>query len=80
MRRPISLNADLAYVQDPRIDVSRATLNHTDIKSALLSRKKTIADVHVYNTHLSLDPNKKVTNQKSSGRCWLFATTNVCYI
>lgn len=68
---------DHDIAQDPRISVSRSILNHTDIKAALLSRKKTIADVHVYNTKLSSDPNKKVTNQKSSGRCWLFATTNV---
>lgn len=68
---------DSEIAKDPSITVSKAVLNHADLKTTLLSRKKTIADVHIYNTKLSSDPNKKVTNQKSSGRCWLFATTNV---
>lgn len=63
--------------EDPRIAVSRAILNHADIKNSLLSREKTTAGIHIYNTKLPTNPNKKVTNQKSSGRCWLFATTNV---
>jgi len=42
----------------------------------LLSRKAKIANIHVFNTQLNI-PNAKVTDQKSSGRCWLFATTNI---
>ena len=34
---------------------------------------------HTFNTKLSVEGNP-VTNQKSSGRCWLFATTNTLRI
>jgi aminopeptidase C len=54
--------------------------HHIDFKSALVNRKKTTADIHVYNTKLDFSGNKKVTNQKSSGRCWLFATENVWHL
>ena len=32
---------------------------------------------HVYIYDISVTPHLKVTNQKSSGRCWLFAALNV---
>ncbi|KAF8316884.1 peptidase C1B, bleomycin hydrolase [Clavulina sp. PMI_390] len=68
---------DTAIAEDPRLAVSKAVLNHADLKTTLLQRNTLIRDPHVYNTKLPFNPNKKVTNQKSSGRCWLFATTNV---
>jgi len=42
----------------------------------LQSRSAHIADVHVFNTEIDFKTGP-VTNQKSSGRCWIFATTNV---
>lgn len=56
--------------------LSRAVLAHSDLSSALVRREAIVADVHVFNTELDLkaDP---ITDQKESGRCWLFAATNV---
>ena len=60
----------------PRLELTRTVLNHTDVRSALLSRKAIVDDVHVFNTEVKFKTGP-VTSQKSSGRCWLFATTNV---
>jgi len=59
-----------------KIQLSRTILVGTDFKNALVSRKGVVADAHVFNNQLEFktDP---ITSQKSSGRCWLFATTNV---
>jgi bleomycin hydrolase len=56
--------------------LARAILAHTNLKSALVRRDALVADVHVFNTELDFKTNP-ITDQKSSGRCWLFATTNV---
>jgi bleomycin hydrolase len=56
--------------------LARAILAHTNLNSALVRRDALVADAHVFNTELEFKTNP-VTNQKSSGRCWLFATTNV---
>lgn len=61
---------------DPKAQLARTILSHSDIRSALVSRSARIADAHVFNTELDFKTGP-VTNQKSSGRCWLFATTNV---
>jgi len=61
---------------DPKIQLARTILSHTNIRSALTSREAYIADRHVFNTEVEFKTGP-VTNQKSSGRCWLFATTNV---
>lgn len=50
-------------------------INKTDLLGALINRDATIADQMVFNVTLS-EENQVVSNQKSSGRCWLFATTN----
>lgn len=60
----------------PNFELARTVLNHTDVRAALLSRKAVVADAHVFNHELKFQPGP-VTDQKSSGRCWLFATTNV---
>ncbi|KAL7409099.1 peptidase C1B bleomycin hydrolase [Mrakia frigida] len=65
------------FDKDPKNLLAQTILSHTDIPTALLSRSVQIKDTHVYNTTLAHD-STIVTNQASSGRCWLFATTNVC--
>lgn len=61
---------------DPKTVLARNIFVDTDFKSALATRSARIADPHIFN--LSLDfKTGPITNQKSSGRCWLFATTNV---
>ena len=62
--------------KDPKVQLARTILVDTDYKTALASRSTRVADPHVFNLQLDFktDP---ITSQKSSGRCWLFATTNV---
>ncbi|KAI0699227.1 peptidase C1B, bleomycin hydrolase [Cytidiella melzeri] len=60
----------------PHVEFARSILNHTDLRSTLKSRKAVISDTHVFNNELKFKTGP-ITNQKSSGRCWLFATTNV---
>ena len=36
-----------------------------------------LADVHVFNVSIGPSEGAPITNQRSSGRCWLFASTNV---
>jgi bleomycin hydrolase len=61
---------------DPKLQLARTILSHSDIKSALQSRAAHIADVHVFNNEIDFKT-LPITDQKSSGRCWIFATTNV---
>ena len=62
--------------QSPKLQLSRSILNHSNIREALISRGTRVADAHVFNLELDFKTNP-ITSQKSSGRCWLFATTNV---
>lgn len=61
---------------DPKAELARIILCHSDISSALVSRSARTADTHIFNTAIDFKTGP-ITNQKSSGRCWLFATTNV---
>ncbi|KAH9858672.1 peptidase C1B bleomycin hydrolase [Lenzites betulinus] len=65
-----------AVTQSPKLQLARTILNHTNIRETLTSRSARIADAHVFNTELEFKTSP-ITSQKSSGRCWLFATTNV---
>ena len=59
-----------------KIQLARTILSQSNIASVLTSRSARIADQHVFNHTLDFKTGP-VTNQQSSGRCWLFATTNV---
>ncbi|KAG6378183.1 peptidase C1B, bleomycin hydrolase [Boletus reticuloceps] len=61
---------------DPKIQLARTILAHSNIKTTLTSREAQIAIPHVFNSEIDFKAGP-ITNQKSSGRCWLFATTNV---
>ncbi|KIO30374.1 hypothetical protein M407DRAFT_69333 [Tulasnella calospora MUT 4182] len=63
-------------IKDSKTSVSRAVLDHVDMSTALLSRAARVADTHVFNLKLDYEATP-ITNQLSSGRCWLFASTNV---
>lgn len=69
-------NWEAAAAASPKVRLARAILSHTNLKSALVRREAIIADAHVFNTELDFKTSP-VTDQKSSGRCWIFATTNV---
>ncbi|KAG2043600.1 peptidase C1B, bleomycin hydrolase [Suillus americanus] len=65
-----------AAAADPKIQLARTILAHNNIKSSLTSRPAGVAIPHVFNHEVEFKTGP-VTNQKSSGRCWIFATTNV---
>ena len=56
--------------------LSRTIHSHTDISTTLLKREAIISEQHVYNLVLPYTATP-ITNQKSSGRYWFFASTNV---
>ncbi|KZT10972.1 peptidase C1B bleomycin hydrolase [Laetiporus sulphureus 93-53] len=65
-----------AISSHPKAQLVRTVLHHNDIQTTFVNRSAKIADTHVFNTQLEFKT-APITNQKSSGRCWLFATTNV---
>jgi len=60
----------------PGLALARTILAHSDPRATLVKRKAQVADTFVFNHSVHFEPGPR-TNQKSSGRCWLFATTNV---
>ena len=67
---------ETAVSKDPKTQLSRTVLHQTNFQTVLTSRETFIADRHVFNHELDFKTGP-ITSQKSSGRCWLFATTNV---
>ena len=67
---------EAGIASNPKLQLGRTVLSRADINQALQSLSAHIADQHVFNTELDFKTGP-ITNQKSSGRCWLFATTNV---
>ena len=59
--------------------IASTLLQKQDLNAALVSRTAVLADQHVYNTAIPRE-GTPVTNQMSSGRCWIFATTSVCLL
>lgn len=53
-----------------------SALSANNPKQILASRAAGIADQHVFNIKIPFEGGP-ITNQRSSGRCWLFASTNV---
>ncbi|GAA5840448.1 hypothetical protein JCM11251_006563 [Rhodosporidiobolus azoricus] len=65
--------------RDPQYALAKTVLSRTNMNVVLQDRKTKIADQMIFNTKISTE-GEPVANQLSSGRCWLFATTNVCRI
>ncbi|KXJ93957.1 peptidase C1-like family protein [Microdochium bolleyi] len=63
-------------LEDPKNRLALAALSSADPKTVLSSRATAIADQHVFNIRIPLEGGP-ITNQRRSGRCWLFAATNV---
>ncbi|KAK4693913.1 bleomycin hydrolase, partial [Lecanoromycetidae sp. Uapishka_2] len=63
-------------MQDPKNRLALSALAGTDPKQVLTQRSAKIADTQSFNIKISLE-GAPITNQRSSGRCWLFAATNV---
>ncbi|KAG9290653.1 hypothetical protein G9A89_011616 [Geosiphon pyriformis] len=63
------------FNDDPKNKLALNAITGDDMTKVLLSRDVTVKDIHVFSEKIELEG--KATNQKSSGRCWLFAATNV---
>ncbi|KAK0556950.1 bleomycin hydrolase [Tilletia horrida] len=59
----------------PTSRLASMVLHNADINTSLHSRAAEIADTHVFNIRIP-EEGRPVVNQRSSGRCWLFALTN----
>lgn len=64
------------YYANPTNSLALSALSSADPKSVLTSRAVGIADQQVFNVTIPFE-GAPITNQRSSGRCWLFAATNV---
>jgi len=65
-----------SFERNDKAQFASTVLSKQHLSLALLSRQALAADKHVFSHTLTVQPTP-VTNQKSSGRCWLFATCNV---
>ncbi|MCJ1310617.1 hypothetical protein MMC25_004282 [Agyrium rufum] len=63
-------------MEDPKNRLALAALSVSDAKAILTQPSAVIADVQNFNVKIALE-GAPITNQRSSGRCWLFAATNV---
>jgi bleomycin hydrolase len=71
-----NLRNKLIAAQDPKLALSRTILSQTELADALKNRSNSINTPHIFNTSIPFTT-APITSQNSSGRCWLFATTNV---
>ncbi|KAH7311895.1 putative cysteine proteinase 1, mitochondrial [Rhexocercosporidium sp. MPI-PUGE-AT-0058] len=63
-------------LQDAKNRLALSALSSADPKTVLTSRATTIKDQQVFNTKIPFE-GAPITNQRQSGRCWIFAATNV---
>ncbi|ROT35365.1 peptidase C1-like family protein [Sodiomyces alkalinus F11] len=81
-RKPQSLSLPLVqswqrrFLEEPKNRLALMALSVGDPRKALISAATIRADPHVFNVRIPLE-GSPVTNQNASGRCWLFAATNV---
>ncbi|KAM0790648.1 hypothetical protein ACM66B_004508 [Microbotryomycetes sp. NB124-2] len=66
---------DKQALATPQARLAQTTLHKADILTSMVNRQATVAASHIFNVKLSCE-NDLVSNQKSSGRCWLFAMCN----
>ncbi|KAK8102766.1 peptidase C1-like family protein [Apiospora sp. TS-2023a] len=63
-------------LEDPKNRLALSALSRANPKVVLAQRAAQIADVQVFNVAIGPSEGAPITNQRSSGRCWLFASTN----
>ncbi|KAM0754251.1 bleomycin hydrolase [Meredithblackwellia eburnea MCA 4105] len=68
-----------AFEENPKNGLAQTVLHKNDFLAALIKRDAGIRDLQVFNVMIPQE-GTPVTNQKSSGRCWLFAACNVIRI
>ncbi|TRX88487.1 hypothetical protein FHL15_010602 [Xylaria flabelliformis] len=81
-RSPGGLDIQLTHnwqaklLDDPKNRLALSALSSANPRNVLMSRSAKIADQQVFNVRIPFE-GAPITNQRSSGRCWLFASTNV---
>ncbi|KAI0859063.1 peptidase C1-like family protein [Xylaria cubensis] len=81
-RSPEGLDIQLTHdwqaklLDDPKNRLALSALSSANPRDVLMSRSAKIADQQVFNVRIPFE-GAPITNQRSSGRCWLFASTNV---
>ncbi|ORY60588.1 peptidase C1-like family protein [Pseudomassariella vexata] len=75
---PVSLMASWQsrLLDDPKNRLALSALSANNPKEILTQRSAKIEDQQVFNIKIPFE-GAPITNQRSSGRCWLFASTNV---
>ncbi|KAG5995340.1 hypothetical protein E4U54_002878 [Claviceps lovelessii] len=63
-------------LEDGRNRLALSALSSANPKTVLTSQASKITTQHLFNTKIPSE-GAPITNQRSSGRCWLFAATNV---
>ncbi|PFH58013.1 hypothetical protein XA68_14268 [Ophiocordyceps unilateralis] len=63
-------------LKDPKNRLAMRALSSTNPQQVLSSPAARVADQQVFNIRIPSE-GAPITNQRSSGRCWLFASTNV---
>lgn len=61
---------------DPRNRFALNALLSNDVRTIVSNKVATLTDTQTFNIKIPFE-GSPVTNQRASGRCWLFATTNV---
>ncbi|KAJ4417443.1 bleomycin hydrolase [Neurospora sp. IMI 360204] len=81
-RKPEGLSFDTVskwestLLEDPKNRLALSALSAANPRDVLLSRAAKIAEQQVFNVKIPFE-GSPITNQRQSGRCWLFASTNV---
>ncbi|KAF9105360.1 hypothetical protein BGX29_000133 [Mortierella sp. GBA35] len=64
-----------SFNADPKNRMVQNAAHSLDFTTLITNRDVMVGDNHVFNTKIPIE--SMVTNQKSSGRCWIFAALNV---
>jgi bleomycin hydrolase len=64
------------FKTDLKTQIGASVLQHSNIDEVLVNRDQEIADKNVFNHKIEIE-GTPVMDQKASGRCWLFASTNM---
>lgn len=64
------------FESDVKTQLGGSVLQHANVEEVLINRKAEIADKHCFNHKIEIE-GTPVMDQKASGRCWLFAATNL---
>lgn len=64
---------------DPKTQIGGTVLQHSNADEIFINRDKEILNKNVFNNKIEIE-GLPVMDQKASGRCWLFASTNLLRI